>query len=133
MKPLLMCVLLIGEALSKAKVVRHPFTTGSALMLCCSEWLDLQTGLCKLRSRYAQALLQDIPRCAACGDWSVLCRVMGGKEKLPTVFAAAIHPVTLAIMANLGSQQMSGPSAKLLSQVMHWKEGGWCAQHVVQA
>ena len=53
------------------------------------------------------------------------CIVQGirGKEKLPTIFEAAIHPVTLAIMANLGPNKMPGPDAKLLSQVMHWQEG----------
>ena len=39
------------------------------------------------------------------------------------MFEEAIRPVTEAIMADLGSQPMSAPAAKLLSQVMHWQEG----------
>lgn len=56
------------------------------------------------------------------------------------MFEEAIRPVTEAIMADLGSQPMSAPAAKLLSQVMHWQEGekltadlghGLMAQHTV--
>lgn len=39
------------------------------------------------------------------------------------MFEVAIHPVTQAIMAGLGSQPMSAPAARLLSQVMQWQEG----------
>ena len=39
------------------------------------------------------------------------------------MFEEAIRPVTEAIMADLGSQPMSAPAAKLLSQVMRWQEG----------
>ena len=39
------------------------------------------------------------------------------------MFEEAIRPVTEAVMADLGSQPMSAPAAKLLSQVTHWQEG----------
>ena len=39
------------------------------------------------------------------------------------MFEVAIRPVTEAIMVDLGSQAMSAPAAKLLSQVMQWQEG----------
>ena len=53
----------------------------------------------------------------------LFCRASGGEDGKSTVFEVAIRPVTEAIMADLGSQPMSAPAAKLLSQVMHWQEG----------